>query len=450
MPTPSPAPQPERGRGFARRTLPFAYFERPALAGGPVAVAEARARAHARLQELGLPSTKVEAWKYTNLQALAKLDPVPAEGLPAIDLDRLEQLLPAELPAFRIVLGNGRWRGDLARLEGLPSGVEVTPLDDAAVRWPELVAGSLRRAAGDLSAINALNAAYAADGVVIRLQPGARLEQPLHLVFVNQGADAVPAIHARVIVMAGAGSEAMLIESHVGQGEGAYWTTPVTDIALEAEARLRHVKFQDEGPDAIHLGLSEARLERGASYKHLLLSVGGRLVRNELRAAMGGEDASVELDGAYLGRDRQHVDSTTDIVHGAPRCGSREVYKGALDGQARGVFQGRIVVEPGAQQTDGHQLNRTILLSDGAEIDIKPMLEIYADDVKCSHGATAGALDPDWLHYLRARGIDETEARRLLVEGFLGEILDEFGVPALAEHYRARIASWLTVRGETA
>jgi Fe-S cluster assembly protein SufD len=447
MPTPSPAPQPERGRGFARRALPFAYFERPALGGGPAPVAEARARAHARLQELGLPSTKVEAWKYTNLQALAKLEPVPAEGLPAIDLDRLEQLLPAELAGFRIVLGNGRWRADLARLDGLPSGVEVTPLAQAA---PELVADSLRRADGDLSAINALNAAYASDGVVIRLQPGVRLEQPLHLVLVNQGADAVPAIHARVIVLAGAGSEGTLIESHIGQGEGTYWTTPVTDIALEEKARLAHVKFQDEGPAAIHLGLSEARLGRGAAYKHLLLSIGGRLVRNELRAAMGGEGASVELDGAYLGRERQHVDNTTDIVHGAPRCRSREVYKGALDGQARGVFQGRIVVEPGAQQTDGHQLNRTILLSDGAEIDTKPMLEIYADDVKCSHGATAGALDPDWLHYLRARGIDETDARRLLVEGFLGEIVDEFGVPALAEHYRARIASWLSDRGEAA
>lgn len=446
MPTPSPAPQPERGRGFARRALPFAYFERSAL-GGSGPLAEARARAHARLTELGLPSTKVEAWKYTNLQALAKLEPVPAEGLPAIDLERLEQLLPPELPAFRIVLGNGRWRGDLARLDRLPSGVEVTPLAQAA---PELVAESLRRAGGDLSAINALNAAYAGDGVVIRLQPGTRLERPLHLVFVNQGADAVPAIHARAIVLAGAGSEATLIESHIGQGEGTYWTTPVTDIALEAEARLRHVKFQDEGPAAIHLGLSEARLERGASYKHLLLSIGGRLVRNELRAAMGGEGASVELDGAYLAKGRQHVDNTTDIVHGAPRCRSREVYKGALDGQARGVFQGRIVVEPGAQQTDGHQLNRTILLSDGAEIDTKPMLEIYADDVKCSHGATAGALDPDWLHYLRARGIDETEARRLLVEGFLGEIVDEFGVPALAEHYRARIAAWLSDRGEAA
>jgi Fe-S cluster assembly protein SufD len=442
MPTPSPAPQPERGRGFARRALPFAYFERPAL-GGTGAVAEARARAHARLQELGLPSTKVEAWKYTNLQALAKLELVPAEGLPAIDLDRLDQLLPAGLPAFRIVLGNGRWRGDLARLDGLASGVEVLPLAEAP---PELVAESLRRAAGDLSAVNALNAAYAHDGVIIRFAPGTRLDQPVHIVCVNQGAEAVPAIHARVIVLAGAGSEATLIESHIGQGEGTYWATPVTDIALEAGARLAHVKFQDEGPSAIHLGLSEARLERGAIYRHLLLSIGGRLVRNELRAAMGGEGGSVELDGAYLGRDRQHVDNTTDIVHAAPRCRSREVYKGALDGQARGVFQGRIVVEPGAQQTDGHQLNRTILLSDGAEIDTKPMLEIYADDVKCSHGATAGALDPDWLHYLRARGIDETEARRLLVEGFLGETLDGFGVPALAEHYRARVAAWLTQR----
>ena len=257
-------------------------------------------------------------------------------------------------------------------------------------------------------------------------------------------------MHPRVIVLAEAGSALTLIESHVGQGEGAYWATPVTDLSVGAEARVRHVKFQDEGPAAIHLGLSEARLDRSATYEHLLLSVGGRLVRNELRVAMTAEGGTVVLNGAYLGSGRQHVDNTTDIVHAAPRCRSREVYKGALDDQARGVFQGRIVVEPGAQGTDGHQLNHTILLSDGAEIDTKPMLEIYADDVKCSHGATAGALDPDWLHYLRSRGIGEIEARRLLVEGFLGEVIDSIELPALAQHYRARVAAWLGDRGEAA
>lgn len=450
MPTPSPAPQPERVRGFARRALPFAYAERPPLRGGPAAVAEARARAHARFRELGLPSTRVEAWKYTNLQNLAKLDLVPAEGLPAIDLERLEHLLPPELPAFRIVLGNGRWRVDLARLDGLPNGCEVLPLSEAAARTPDLVSASLSRAGGDLSAISALNAAYAEDGAFIRLNAGTRLLQPLHLVFVNQGAEETPAIHPRVIVLAEAGTDVTLIESHIGQGEGAYWTTPVTDLSVGAQARVRHVKFQDEGPAAIHLGLSEARLDRGATYEHLLLSVGGRLVRNELHATLAAEGGNVTLNGAYLGRGRQHVDNTTDIVHAAPRCRSREVYKGALDDQARGVFQGRILVEPGAQGTDGHQLSRTILLSDGAEIDTKPMLEIYADDVKCSHGATAGALDPDWLHYLRARGIGEIEARRLLVEGFLGEVIDGIELPALAQHYRARVAAWLGDREEAA
>ncbi len=450
MPTPSPAPRLERARAVARRTLPFSYFDRPPASAVDARVADARAGAHARLRELGLPSTKAEAWKYTNLQSLAKLDPVPAEGLPAIDLERIDRLLPAELDAWRIVLGNGRWRGDLARLDGLPDGIEIAPLTEAAQRWPELVARSLRRAGEDLSAVNALNAAYAQDGAVIRLAPGLRLERPLHLVFVDQGADPVTAIHARLVLLLGAGSEATLIESHVGQGDAPYWTTPVTDITMEDEAQLRHVKYQDEGPGAIHLGLSEARLGRGSRYQHLLLSVGGRLVRNELRAAMTAEGASVTLGGAYLGRGRQHVDNTTDIVHAAPHCRSREVYKGALDGQARGVFQGRIVVEPGAQGTDGHQLSRAILLSDGAEIDTKPMLEIYADDVKCSHGATAGALDPDWLHYLRARGIEEIEARRILVEGFLGETLDELGIASLSEHYRARIAAWMTERGEAA
>ena len=450
MPTPSPAPQPERARGFGRRALPFAYGERaPAGGGGPL-IAQARDRAHARFQELGLPSTRAEAWKYTNLQALSKLELLAAGGLPAIDLERIENLLPAGLPACRVVLGNGRWRGDLARLDELPAGLEVVPLQHALSQAPERVLESFTRAADDLSPINALNAAHAEDGVVIRVRAGTQVEVPLHIVFVNQGGEPVPAIHPRVIVQAEPGSALTVIESHIGQGEGLYWTTPVSDIAVGEGARVRLVKYQDEGASAIHLGLAEARLARGAVFHHLLVSIGGRLVRNELRAVMTAEEGTVILNGAYLGRGRQHVDNTTDIVHAAPRCRSREVYKGALDDQARGVFQGRIVVEPGAQQTDGHQLNRTILLSDGAEIDSKPMLEIYADDVKCSHGATAGALDEASMHYLRARGIDERTARRLLVEGFLGEVIDGFELPALTEHYRARIAAWLDQTGADA
>jgi Fe-S cluster assembly protein SufD len=450
MPTPSPAPQPERARALSRRALPFAYAEQTSVPGGSGDLAQARAHAHARFRELGLPSTRVEAWKYTNLQSLAKLDLVPAGILPAVDLDRIEQLLPADLPAFRVVLGNGRWRGDLARLDGLPSGCEVVPLSHVPLPHSQLVTASVDRAAGDLAPMNALNAAYAEDGVLIRLSAGTRLDRPLHLIFVNQGAETAPAMHPRVIVQMDEGSCLTLIESHIGQGEGAYLATPVSDISIAAETRLRHVKYQDEGVGAIHLGFSEARLCREASYEHLLLSLGGALVRNELRAVMAEEGGSVVLNGAYLARGRQHVDNTTDIVHAAPKCRSREVYKGALDDHARGVFQGRIVVQPGAQGTDGHQLNRTVLLSDGAEIDTKPMLEIYADDVKCSHGATAGALDPDWLYYFRSRGVGEIDARRLIVEGFLGEVIDEIGMPALSEHYRARVGTWLDREGETA
>jgi Fe-S cluster assembly protein SufD len=450
MPTLSPAPPPERARVVARRALPFAYAERTPVPNGSGDIAQAQARAYARFRELGLPTTRVEAWKYTNLQSLAKLNLVPAGGLPAVDLDRLEQLLPGDLPAFRVVLGNGRWRADLARLDGLPSGCEVLPLSDASAARSQLVSASIDRAAGDLSPINALNAAYAEDGALIQLRAGTRLDRPLHLIFVNQGAEAAPAMHPRVIVHMEAGSALTLIESHIGQGEGAYLSTPVTDVSIAAQAQLRHLKYQDEGLGAVHLGFAEARLDQEASYEHFLLSLGGALVRNELRAVMAKEGGSVILNGAYLARGRQHVDNTTDIAHAAPQCRSREVYKGALDDHARGVFQGRIVVEPGAQHTDGHQLNRTILLSDGAEIDTKPMLEIYADDVKCSHGATAGSLDPDWLYYLRSRGVGEVDARRLLVEGFLGEVIDGIQMPPLAQHYRARVAGWLDREGEAA
>jgi Fe-S cluster assembly protein SufD len=232
-------------------------------------------------------------------------------------------------------------------------------------------------------------------------------------------------------------------------GEGSYFSNSVTDIRVENGATLTHAKLQDEGPQAFHVALGRVRIGDEAVYDNFTLHRGAELARNEIHARIDGTGADCRLNGAYLGTGRQHVDNTTVIDHKAPGSRSSEVFKGALDEKARGVFQGRIVVHRDAQQTDGHQLNKTLLLDRNAEMDTKPELEIYADDVKCSHGATIGELDDMALFYLQARGIDAATARDMLVSAFLNEAVEELRDEALADAFRARIEGWVEARHES-
>ncbi|MCK4868152.1 MAG: Fe-S cluster assembly protein SufD, partial [Alphaproteobacteria bacterium] len=254
------------------------------------------------------------------------------------------------------------------------------------------------------------------------------------------------AFHPRNLVVAGKGSRATLIESHIGAGEGSYFSNSITDIQVARGATLTHAKLQDEGPKAFHVALVRVCIGDEACYDNFVLHRGAELARNEVHARIDGTGAECRLNGAYLGANRQHMDNTTVIEHKAPGSSSSEVFKGALDGRARGVFQGRIVVHRDAQQTEGNQLNKTLLLSRDAEMDTKPELVIYADDVKCSHGATIGELDDAALFYLRSRGIDEATARDILVSAFLNEAVEELRDPTLADAFRARIEGWVDAR----
>jgi Fe-S cluster assembly protein SufD len=262
-------------------------------------------------------------------------------------------------------------------------------------------------------------------------------------------ADDTPlAFHPRVLILAGRNSHATVVESHVGLGDRPYFSNLVSEVTLREGAVLGHYKLQNEQPGAFHLAATQVRLDSRSTYDGFVLSLGARLSRNEIRAHLGGGEIECRLNGAYAVAGDQHVDNTTFIDHAAPGSRSREVYKGVLDETARGVFQGKILVRPHAQKTDGHQLNRALLLSRGAEVDSKPELEIYADDVKCSHGAAIGEIDEDQLFYLRARGIDRMTARAILVEAFLGEVLDEIRLDAAREAYRGLLAGWLAARRE--
>jgi Fe-S cluster assembly protein SufD len=344
----------------------------------------------------------------------------------------------------RLVFVNGRLRDDLSSLRQLSRGIELLGLAEALESRPQLVEAHLGRAPGLANhPFAALNAAFAADGYVLHIAPEARSEAPIEILWIGSGADKPPVYHPRNLVVLGKGAHATVIEHHVGLCIGAYFSDSITEIALGEGAVLRHCKVQDESREAFHIAATGAALADGAHYDSFVFSAGARLARNEIHVSLAGRRAHCRLNGAYLGRGEQVVDHTTVIDHVSPETSSRELYKGVLDGRARGVFQGRIAVRADAQKADGQQMNRALLLSDKAEINSKPELEISADDVKCSHGATAGELDDLSLFYLRSRGIPEAEARRLLVEAFLAEVIDAVALAGMRLTLEHNIARWM-------
>ena len=432
----------------APRTIPFDY---PAPGAGPAALPgaglpwlDALRDEGRRLSAGGLPGTRMEAWKYTNLAALAELEfspPAMGAELPPADLgpDAFEGL---EGPS--LVFVNGRFSPGHSRLDGLPGGLRVRGLAQGLTDDPagiEALIGSAESLNGDLMA--AFNAAFAADGCIVETAPGAVIDEPIRLRFVAAPGEGPLAYHPRVIVRVRAGSRLSLVESHEGPAGAPTWSNPLVDIEVGEGARLSHVKLQIEGESAYHTALTKAALAGEARYESHLVALGARLARHEIHIRFDGEGADCQLRGGYMARGSQHVDNTTVIDHALPHCESREVYKGVLDDTARGVFQGKIIVRQDAQKTDGHQLNRTLLLSRKAEIDTKPELEIYADDVKCSHGATAGEPEDDQLFYLRSRGLDLHTARKLIVEGFMGELLEEVGHEPTRVVLSDRVAAWI-------
>jgi Fe-S cluster assembly protein SufD len=403
-------------------------------AGEPAVLAGLRRDAMARFERQGLPTPRVEAWRYTNLANLAQI-PFAA---PANDAAPVAAPAPLVADALRLVLVNGRLRPDLAPLPALPAGLVVRSLPEALAADPALAAAL----GGDGEAMLSLNAALLSGGVVIELAAGTVLDRPVELASLGSaGPDAPVAFHPRHLLRLGEGAALTLVESHAGTG--AYWSHPVLQAELARGARLTHLKLQEEGPDAFHLAHGAVRLDAAARYDALVLQGGAALARHALRVELAGEGAQCSIAGLYLGRGRQHLDNTLEVIHAAPGGASRQLFKGVLADRARGVFQGRIVVERDAQKSDGQQLCRTLLLSDRAEIDVKPELEINADDVKCSHGAAAGDIDEDALFYLRARGIDRAAARRMLIEAFFGELLEEVEDEKLRLALGGRVQSWL-------
>jgi Fe-S cluster assembly protein SufD len=397
-----------------------------------------------RYAAAGLPGRRDEYWRYTNLNALVQRNYAMAQPGDVAAAAVVSDTALAGLDGYRVVCVNGRLRPELSQLDGLPPGVRIGSLAPMLAREPQHMERWLGRIATlDGMALAALNTAFLGDGLVLFLEPGVTLDRPVLLASVGAADASSMTFQLRHLVVLGDGAAATLVEVHAGCGEAGYFANSVAEISLGEGARLDHCVVQDDAPAAHHIALTEAHLAAGAAYDSFVLQTGGVLGRRETRVRLDGADTDCTLAGVYLARNGQLLDNTTLVDHVAPDGRSRQVFKGVLDGRSRGVFQGKINVRREAQRTDGHQLSRALLLSPRAEIDTRPELEIYADDVKCSHGATAGDLDDDALFYLLSRGIPRDTARRLLVGAFTADALAEVRRPELAAFLTARIDAWL-------
>jgi len=394
-----------------------------------------------RFSAMGFPGPRDEHWKYTRLGGIAKRR-FRVAGRPAADVGReeLAGFLLEGTECHRLVFING-WQSALLSDPGrLPEGAVLGSLahilsDSPDLVEPWLVPAELR------SGFEALNAALVADGAWLYLGRGVVLERPVHLIFLSVGGDEPQSSQVRNLIVAGPNSQAQVVESYVSLAT-EHFTNTITTIVLEEGAGLEHYKLQEESERALHVGRIDVRQGRDSRFRSHAASLGGELSRHDVAASLEGEGAECVLNGLYMVEGRQHVDFHTNVEHREPHGTSREYYKGILGGRSRGVFNGRVHVHPGAQRTDSEQSNKNLLLSRDAEVDTKPELEIYADDVKCSHGATVGQLDPDMLFYLRARGIDEAAARGLLTYGFAQDVIERMGIEAV----RARLESVIVSR----
>ena len=435
----------DRGRGVAQYVAEFEQFDRGVASQQPAWLAEARHAAIARFSELGFPTTHQEAWRFTSVAPIAERATVRArdgQALVSHEMLRGQRLDGAGALA---VFVNGRFAPQLSALSALPSGIVVSSLKAACESHADMIEAYLTRVV-DLTnqPFVALNTAFLEDGAFVSIPAHAVLSEPLHLLFVSTGqSDTTAVSHPRVLVVAGEHSQAGIVEAYGAAGDRPYFTNTVTELVVGAGAVLDHYKLQREGSHAFHLGSMSVAAERGSTVSSHSLTLGGHLVRNDVMARLGGEGIDCTLNGLYLGGGTTLVDNHTTIEHALPHCGSHEVYKGILWGQARAVFNGKIIVRPDAQKTDAKQTNKALLLSDGAQINTKPELEIFANDVKCTHGAAIGQLDEDALFYLRTRGLGPTEARGMLIQAFAGDIINRVKIPALQAQLEAALMTQL-------
>jgi Fe-S cluster assembly protein SufD len=399
-----------------------------ALSESPEWLEPVRRAAAERFGRTGFPAGRDEEWRFTPIGPVAQTAWRPAPTRPdGIAAPSLAPFVFGHPEWSTLVFVNGIYNPALGSIASLPSGVTITSLADALrADLPVLRQHLNRHAPIEGSPFTAFNAAAFRDGGLVHVPAGHDLASPVHLVFVTTDEAAGAAIHPRNLIVVERGARASVIESYVTLVDGqAYWTNPVTEVAAAAGAWLEHTRIQRESERAFHVGLTHVDQQRDSHYRSFTLAMGAALSRHNLHVRLNDENIETLMYGLYLTRGEQVADNHTAIYHDRPNCRSWEVYKGVLDDRSRAVFNGKVFVQPEAQKTDAKQTNRNLLRSDLAKVDTKPQLEIFADDVKCTHGATVGRLDDIGLFYARSRGIPAEAAERLLTYAFAAEVIDE-------------------------
>lgn len=434
----------------------FRALQERVNASDPSWLQRLRASAFARFEELGFPTTTQEEWKYTNVAPIAKASFEPAfeqlESLSTLDAAQLQPFIYEEARRSQLVFVNGFFRPELSSIEALPENVVAISIADALKdgRCADALREQLARSADyNANAFTALNTAFLSSGAFLLIPKGAQIESPLHLVFISDARQSQTISSPRVLIIAERASAATVIESYVGaRDDSVYFTNAVVEIMLEDGARLNHYKVQRESAEAFHIATTQASLARNSSFNSTAITLGARLSRHNINVTLDEEGAECWVDGLYLVSTGQHADTHSVIDHRQPHCTSHQLYKGILDGKSRAVFNGKVFVRHGAQGTDAMQTNRNLLLSDDARVDTKPQLEIFADDVKCAHGATVGQLEEEELFYLASRGMHLDLARNLLTYGFAEEVIDKIKIESIKAQLDEAVLNRLHARLE--
>ncbi len=420
-----------------------------ARAGRPPAwLRDLRERGFARFGEVGFPTTKDEDWRFTNISAISQTS-FEMAAQASISADALR---PFHIPGAVcwLVFVNGRFVRELSDLGNLPKGVRVTSLSQAIVDDGPVLESHLGQYLNiERDAFSALNTAFIGDGAYIHLPRRAVVEAPISLVFVSVGSDRPQMTHLRNLIVAEDEAEAHIVEDYISLGSGVFFSNVVTELVAGENAAVSHHLLEREDREALNVSTLSLRQARGANVTSHSVLLGGALVRNNVHPVLAGEGGECLINGLFIANGTQHMDNYMLVEHASPHCSSRQFYNGILDGHSHGVFHGRIIVHKDAQKTDAKQTNRNLLLSDDAQIDTKPQLEIYADDVKCTHGATIGQVEENALFYMRSRGIDEKSARRFLLQAFASECLERIKSTQVREYLDRVVQAWLTEAAKT-
>jgi len=420
----------------------FERWSANGASGDPTWLKERRAQAIARFADQGFPTTRQEEWRFTDVKPIARMDFAPAERAVVSQWDHL---LLGGRDQYRAVFINGHFAEDLSSVAEVPGGVRVGSLKEALETDAALIEQHLGRyAATDRSALAALNTAFLGDGAFVYVPEKIVLDRPVQVLFLAvPSTDQSTVQYPRSLMIVGREAQATVVESYVTIGEGSYWTNAVTEVVVGENAKLDTVRVQRESGQAYHTAVTHSHQARDSVHTFVTFTFGAQLSRHDIYAALDGEGAECTLDGLSLLRDQQHADYHTTLEHAKPNCSSWEYFNGVFDDGAHGVFNGRIVVKPGAQKTDSKQTNNSLLLSERARADSQPQLEIYADDVRCTHGATLGPIDDDHMFYLQSRGLSHADALAMLTYGFASEILKAVSIESLRSDLDRLVHDWL-------